>query len=237
MERKLSDADVLWIRAACILNHKRYGSAKIAEMFCVSRRVIEAVVNRETYRHLRARTLPPGVLTEAVPIMVGVIIVERDHPQGGWPRQAARDETPEWFMTAWDFDRQHGGDEAYRRDYWTTAPVVSPSEPVSKAEYERETWECKEGVTGYAERRRSDLGLEMTKKRKPRRSKRQMEWERNVTKPAQAALKLEREAQQLAKRQARLEAEYATYMTKAKLPPQITPEALETLRAKLKKVL
>jgi hypothetical protein len=168
--------------------------------------------------------------------MVGVIIMDRDHPQGGWPRQAMHDETPEWFMTAWDFDKQHGGGADCRRDYWTTAPLVSPSEPVSKAEYERETWECKEGITGYAERRRSDQGLDIAKKRKPRRTKRQMEWERNVTKPAQAALKLEREALKLAKRQAKLEAKHAAYMAKAQLPPPITPEALAVLRAKLKKV-
>ncbi|MFM0199777.1 hypothetical protein PQR53_07825 [Paraburkholderia fungorum] len=236
MERKLSDIDVLWIRAACILNHKRFGSVKIAEMFCVSRRVIEAVVKRETYRHLRARTVPPDVLTESVPLMVGVIIMDRDHPKGGWPREAMPDETPEWSMTAKDFDQQHGVDEDYRRNYWTTAPLVSPSEPVSKADYDLVSWICRQGVTEYAESRRSNLGLETVKKRKPRRTKRQMEWERNVTKPAQAALKLERETLKLAKRQARLEAEYATYMTKAKLPPPITPEALAVLRAKLKKV-
>jgi stress response protein YsnF len=168
--------------------------------------------------------------------MVGVVVMDREHPQGGWPREAMHNETPEWFMTAWDFDTQHGRGGDYRRDYWTAVPVVSPSEPVSKAEYERVSGICRGRVIEYAERRRRALGLEVVKKRKPRRTKRQMEWERNVTKPAQATLKLEREALTLAKRQVKLEAEYATYTAKAKLPPPITPEALVVLRVKLKKV-
>lgn len=61
-ERKLTDQDVLVIRAVHIPKSPRFGSVMLAQLFGVSQPTIDRVVKRETYRHLH-RLLLPGLIT------------------------------------------------------------------------------------------------------------------------------------------------------------------------------
>jgi hypothetical protein len=57
-ERKLTDQDVLVIRAVHIPRSPRYGSVILAQLFGVSQPTIDRVVKRLTYRHLHPLLLP-----------------------------------------------------------------------------------------------------------------------------------------------------------------------------------
>ena len=57
-ERKLTDQDVLVIRAVHIPRSPRFGSVILAQLFGVSQPTIDRVVKRETYRHLHPLLLP-----------------------------------------------------------------------------------------------------------------------------------------------------------------------------------
>ncbi|MBN3813654.1 hypothetical protein [Paraburkholderia sp. Ac-20347] len=57
-ERKLTDQDVLVIRAVHIPRSPRFGSVILAQLFGVSQPTIDRAVKRETYRHLHPLLLP-----------------------------------------------------------------------------------------------------------------------------------------------------------------------------------
>ncbi|MGG1947049.1 hypothetical protein AB1286_19905 [Trinickia sp. NRRL B-1857] len=57
-ERKLTDQDVLVIRAVHIPRSPRFGSVMLAQLFGVSQPTIDRVVKRQTYRHLHPLLLP-----------------------------------------------------------------------------------------------------------------------------------------------------------------------------------
>jgi hypothetical protein len=180
MERKLSDRDALVIRAVCILNHKRYGSKALAEMFCCSRTTIERIVNRETYRNLPPRTLPPlpSDYCINVPLMVGVVrdgagVEIKGQMHYRW-RDALPNETPERFVREVVEDGPDSGKPKWEH-------VMKAWEPVSNltaAAYEQDARWWRRDIAGYAEKYRKRHGLEMQRKRKSRRTKRQMEWAR-----------------------------------------------------------
>lgn len=65
-ERKLTDQDVLVIRAVHIPRSPRYGSVILAQLFGVSQPTIDRVVKRLTYRHLHPLLLP-GMLDPSYP--------------------------------------------------------------------------------------------------------------------------------------------------------------------------
>jgi hypothetical protein len=181
MERKLSDIDVLNIRAAHIKDHPKYGSKALAEMYCVSRSVIERLINRETYRHLPARLLPPtwSDVNEFVPEMVGVVEVEPlvidGHVLSGGKRMAETGEIPDCFMRRDELER-----DGIPRGKWVPKDWTPPAEPPEKRltllEYEQEARHTRARITDIAAERRKGLGLEIARKRRKRRTKRQMEW-------------------------------------------------------------
>jgi hypothetical protein len=140
-------------------------------MFCVSRTTIERIVNRETYRHIPARTLPPthGEMFDFVHDMVGLV------KDGSYAREAVTGETTECFAT-------HEEYYGVRRGHWVrkqwSAPTESPAKRLTLAEYEQEARWTRKLIVEIAAERRRELGLELPKKRKKRRTKRQMEWAR-----------------------------------------------------------
>lgn len=51
-QRKLSKEDVIWIREHYVRGSKEYNVYTLSDMFGVSRKVIECIVNRETYKEI-----------------------------------------------------------------------------------------------------------------------------------------------------------------------------------------
>lgn len=184
MDRKLSDIDVLWIRAACILNHKAYGSKALADLFCVSRTTIERIVNRETYRHLRPRTLPPLPQDYCVnvPVMIGEMRQWFGDEVAGerlylW-REAAPGETPERFVHAVEEAADPRIQPSLVRKFEFVAKAWEPDGNLTAVEYEQEARWRRRDIATYAASYRKRNSLELAKKRRPRRTKRQMDWAR-----------------------------------------------------------
>lgn len=183
MDRKLADIDVLQVRAACILNHKKYGSQALAKLFCVSRTTIERIVNRETYRHLPPR-MPPDVLVEQRPVLVGVVVTrgwEAGNLQNGPSARLAVDgETPDWYMTAFDFDTYHGfgadfggknrKGKIYVEEVTLNWPPPGKVHRLTALEYEQEARWSRRLIFDYAKQYRERHGLELKKQRGPKRT-------------------------------------------------------------------
>jgi len=180
-KRKLSDIDVLMIRRHTKLNDSEMGSLAVSRMFGVSRTTIERIVKGETYQHL-----PPSVglrtvrRYKAIPAFVRSMHDESDGlrieaAMAYVPRPLSSDYAPcSLFVMVHE-----------RRQFWCDVPGVEWQVPSRDSFIDVYVYVAPDGTVvhettleAYAAMYREARGIESTKVRKPRRSKRQMEWHR-----------------------------------------------------------
>jgi len=171
-KRKLSDVDVLMIREHCILNHPKRGSLAVSRLFGVSRTTVERIVKHETYQHLshfvKLRRVRRHIAHEQY---------VREYDILGRKEWGPSDDPEGANLCSWFESYCSGSTEYFEYKHLLIAPDGS---------------ELPAGTTleQYAAAYRKKHGIELKKVRKPRRTRRQMQWaEKFALKPGQVTEK------------------------------------------------